>query len=161
MLQNKKAPVKCTKTILINSSPEEVWNVLVNVNLWTTWQFDIAKSIMNGRLKKNTSIIWEAEDVEFHSVIHTLEPYKRIGWRCKMLGMQLEHSWYFSKVNGVTQVTTQQTIDGFLARLFKKSVTLSIEYDILRWLEFLKMECEKSKDVHFAIPKVFYEFDSN
>jgi hypothetical protein len=158
---NRRSPVKCIKTTLIHASPQEVWNVLVNVNLWATWQFDISKSMINGKLQKNTSIIWEAEDVEFRSVIHTLEPYRKIGWSCKMLGMRLDHNWYLSEVNGITQVTTRQNIDGFLAKLFRKTISMSIEYDILRWLEFLKMECEKSKYPQYYIPKLFYEFESN
>ena len=55
---NNNAPVKCSKTILINASPDKVWSVLTNIDRWATWQTDITMPKLNGELKLSTTFDW-------------------------------------------------------------------------------------------------------
>ena len=90
---NNKAPVKCSKTILINASPEKVWSVLTNIDQWATWQTDITKPKLNGELKLNTTFDWKTGGVKIHSTLLTVEPFNHFGWTGKTFGMVAIHNW--------------------------------------------------------------------
>jgi uncharacterized protein YndB with AHSA1/START domain len=140
---NNNAPVKCSKTILINASSEKVWAVITNIHQWANWQTDITKSKVNGQLKPTSTFDWKTGGAKIHSTLHTVEPFYRIGWTGKTFGMYAIHNWTLSETNGQTQVAVDESMEGFLAGLFKESFNKNLEKSMLNWLNLLKKECEK------------------
>jgi hypothetical protein len=53
------------------------------------------------------------------------------------------HNWTLSELGRKTMVVVDESMEGFLAGLFKKSFNKRLEKSILKWLELLKQECEK------------------
>ena len=53
------------------------------------------------------------------------------------------HNWTLDQENGNTRVTVIETMEGFLAVLFKKSFNKNLEKGMIKWLELLKGESEK------------------
>ena len=140
---NSNAPVKCSKTITINASSEKVWSVLTNIDNWSNWQTDIKSPKLKGQLQPNSTFVWKTGGAKVHSTLHTVEPYKQFGWTGKTYGMYAIHNWTFSESNGKTTVSVNESMQGFLAGLFKKSFNRSLEKGMQHWLELLKKECEK------------------
>lgn len=140
---NTNAPVKCSKTILINASPEKVWSVLTNINNWANWQPEISKVQLFGELKPESSFNWKTGGAIIHSTLHTVDLNKNFGWTGKTFGMYAIHNWTLTEVNGQTKVTVDESMEGFFAKLFKKSFNKNLEKGMQNWLEFLKKECEK------------------
>lgn len=142
---NTTAPVKCSKKITINTDSKKVWKVLTNIDKWSTWQTDISKSKLNGELKSGTTFDWKTNGLKIHSTLHTVEPISQFGWTGKTFGMFAIHNWTLAKKNNKTTVEVNESMEGLLAKLFKKSFNKNLENGMQRWLELLKRECEKQK----------------
>ncbi len=140
---NNNAPVKCNKTITISASSERVWAAMANINNWIYWQTDISKSKLNGELKPNSTFDWKSGGVKIHSTLHTVEPLKQIGWTGKTFRMYAIHNWTISEKNGKTEVNVEESLEGFFAKLLKKTFNKSLENGMQNWLGLLKQECEK------------------
>jgi uncharacterized protein YndB with AHSA1/START domain len=140
---NNNAPVKCTKTIIIKVSGEKVWNVLTDINNWSTWQSDIGQAKLNGELEPEATFKWKTGGVKILSTLHTVEPFYSFGWTGKTFGMFAIHNWSLVETNGHTEVTVDESMEGILTKLFKKSFNKNLEIGMENWLNLLKIECEK------------------
>lgn len=140
---NGEAPVKCSKSILINADPAKVWSVLTNINDWDKWQSEISQPRLNGPLKPNSTFTWKTGGAKIHSTLHTVEPNKAFGWTGKTFGMFAIHNWNLVVENGGTRVTVNESMEGFLTGLFKKSFNKNLEKGMIKWLEMLKVESEE------------------
>ena len=140
---NNNAPVKCSKTISIKASPGKVWSVMTNIDQWANWQTDISNPKLNGQLKPNSTFDWKTGGAKIHSTLHTVDTFNRIDWTGKTFGILAIHAWTLTEVNGQTQVVVEESMEGFLAGLFKKTFNRNLEKGMQNWLELLKKECEK------------------
>ena len=140
---NLQAPVTCRKSIQIEANSQKVWSVLTNINEWSNWQTDIHKPTLNGKLQCDTEFDWKTGGVKIHSTLHIVEPFKNFGWTGKTFGMYAIHNWILTDVNRMTEVVVEESIEGFLAILFKKSFNKKLEKGMQKWLDLLKIECEK------------------
>lgn len=140
---NSNAPVKCSKTVTVNASIEKVWAALTDINNWKSWQTDISKSKLNGDLIPETTFDWKSGGTSIHSKLHTVEPFKYFGWTGKAFGMLAIHNWTLKEANGQTIVSVGESMEGFVASLFRKSLNSNLEKGMQTWLSLLKKECEK------------------
>jgi uncharacterized protein YndB with AHSA1/START domain len=140
---NYNAPVKCCKTISIHATPQRVWQVLTDINKWSVWQADISHSSVQGEIKANTTFKWKTGGTNITSTIHTAKTNHLLGWTGKTMGLLAIHNWTLDYKDGNTTITVDESMDGILAILFKKSFNKSLEKGMLHWLELLKKECEK------------------
>lgn len=140
---NNNAPVKCSKAITINANSVRVWTVMTNINDWASWQTDISNPKLNGELKPDTTFDWKTGGTTIHSTLHTVEPFQNFGWRGKTFGMFAIHNWTLTEINRQTQVSVDESMEGFFAKIFKKSFNKNLEKGMQHWLDLLKKECEK------------------
>ena len=141
---NHKAPVKCSKSISINASCEEVWKILTDINLWANWQTDISNPKINGELKPETTFTWITGGAKIHSTLHTVAPYKDFGWTGKTFGLLAIHNWTLSEINGKIEVSVAESMEGFLTKIFKKTFQKNLEKGMQNWLDLLKVTCEQA-----------------
>ena len=139
---NNNAPVKCSKQITINASAEKIWEVITNINNWANWQTDISQSKLHGELITGSTFDWKTGGARIHSTLHTVEPYRHFGWTGKTFGMFAIHNWTLIENHGKTVVIVDESMDGFLAKLFKSSFNKNLEKGMWHWLELLKKTCE-------------------
>ena len=140
---NINAPVKCSKTITINANSEKVWQVITNIDKWATWQTEISNPKLNGELKPKTTFDWKTGGAKIHSTLHTVEPFRQFGWTGKTFGMFAIHNWTVTEKDGKTTVNVDESMEGFFAKLLKKSFNKNLEKGMQTWLDLLKKECEK------------------
>ena len=141
-LTNNHAPVKCSKSILIHATPQEVWNILTNIDQWDNWQTDIRKPKLMGELKPNTRFDWETGGAKIRSTLHTVQPYKEIGWTGETFGARAIHNWTIAEVDGATQVSVDECMEGLMTWLFKDLFNKNLAKGMQHWLELLKAKCE-------------------
>lgn len=139
---NNNAPVKCSKSIVIKASKEKVWEVLADINRWPDWQTDISYAKINTQLAPNATFDWKTGGAKIQSTLHTVEPPYHFGWTGKTVGLLAIHNWTLKVANEQTIVTVDESMEGVLAKIFKKSFNTSLERGMIRWLELLKAECE-------------------
>ena len=141
---NESAPVKCTKSVFIDASPERVWRVLTDIDRWSKWQTDISFSKQNGGLQAGETFTWKTGGVKISSVIHTAELNSQFGWTGKTIGVSAIHNWILEPHEAGTNVTVAESLEGWLASLLKGVFNKNLEKGMSRWLNLLKTECEKS-----------------
>jgi len=79
--------------------------------------------------------------MKINSTILSLEPEKSLCWSGSALGIRAIHTWELeSKENGKTLVTTAESMEGILARLFVS--TTKLEEILSEWLSDLKAASE-------------------
>jgi uncharacterized protein YndB with AHSA1/START domain len=140
---NENAPVKCSKAIVINATADKVWKVLTDINRWSQWQTEISESKIYGPTVPNTVFNWKTGGAKIQSQIHTVNPFRQFGWTGKAMGMYAIHNWELSEENGTTIVTVEESMEGLVARLLKKSINKNLLKGMIVWLELLKKESEK------------------
>ena len=140
---NNNAPVKCSKTITINASSEKVWKVMTDINNWATWQTEISNPKLKGELKPNSTFVWKTGGAKINSTLHTVEPNKQFGWTGQTFGMFAIHNWTITEINGRTTVSADESMEGFFAKLLKKSFNKNLEKGMQHWLDLLKQQCEQ------------------
>ncbi len=122
---------------------KKVWTVLTNINNWDNWQTDISKPKLNGELKPNSTFDWKSGGAKIHSTLHTVEPFQKIGWTGKTFGMFAIHNWIITEKDGNIEVSVEESLEGFFAKLLKNSFNKSLANGMQNWLDLLKKECEK------------------
>ena len=140
---NMHAPVTCKKSIQIEANSQKVWSVLTNINEWANWQTDIRMPALQGPLQPNATFDWKTGGAKIHSTLHTVEPFKNFGWTGKTFGMYTIHNWVLTDLNRMTEVLVEESMEGLLASLFKKSFNRNLEKSMQKWLDLLKLECER------------------
>jgi uncharacterized protein YndB with AHSA1/START domain len=140
---NPDAPVKASKSIHINARPETVWAVLSDIDNWAAWQTDISRPQLNGPLRPGTPFDWKTGGAGIHSTLHTVMPGQQLGWTGTGFGMYAIHNWTLTAVPGGTQVTVDESMQGWLPRWFKTSFNKMLASGMQHWLEQLKVEAEK------------------
>lgn len=140
---NSNAPVKCSKSIIINADSAKVWSILTHIDNWATWQTDITRPKLNGKLQPDTTFDWKTGGAEIHSTLHTVIQHRYFGWTGKTFGIYAIHNWKLTETNGQTQVSVEESMEGFFARLLKKTFNKNLEKGMQNWLYLLKLESEK------------------
>jgi hypothetical protein len=116
---------------------------MTDIDKWRDWQTDISKAKLNGTLQPETTFDWRTGGASIHSILHTVEENRRIGWTGDSLGTRAIHNWTLDEVNGSTQVFVEESMEGLLMRLFKGAFNKNLEKGMMNWLVLLKTECEK------------------
>ncbi len=139
---NHNAAVKFTMAIDINATQVKVWSVLTDIDKWPSWQTDIKYASLNGPLEADTTFDWKSGGVKIHSRLHTVNPYRQFGWTGKTIGISAIHNWTINAKADNVSITVEESMEGFLVNLFKKSFNRALEDGLKQWLEYLKKECE-------------------
>jgi len=106
------------------------------------WQPDISEASISGPLAAGAHFTWTTGGAKIHSRIALLEPGSRLAWTGTAFQAKAVHVWRLKRLpDGQTEITTEESMDGFLLGLFFSSEKLQ-END-RRWLEDLKQAAER------------------
>jgi len=139
---NEKAPVFSKASMIIHASPQKVWEKLADIDHWNTWLLTVSRSKLNGDLKTNSTFDWKTGSYHIHSTLRTVEQFSKLGWTGKVYGIFAIHNWTFRQVDGNTEVQVSESMQGLVARVFKKSFNRSLRQDMSQSLLYLKQACE-------------------
>ncbi|RZK22385.1 MAG: polyketide cyclase/dehydrase [Hymenobacter sp.] len=140
---NPAAPVHSKHTLRIEAPAERVWQVLSQINAWPTWQPDIAYAHLPGPAQNGARFEWSASGyLPIHSTLHTVEPGVSFGWSATAFGSFAVHNWQFSSQEGYTEVTAEETMEGWLVRLLRPIMQPALDQGNARWLARLKQAAE-------------------
>lgn len=141
---NPAAPVRSKHTLRIEAPAERVWQVLSEVNAWPTWQPDIAYAHALGPVQNGGRFDWSASGfLPIHSTLHTVEPGAAFGWSATAFGSFAVHNWQFTSHEDYTDVTAEETMEGWLVRLLQPIMQPALDQGNARWLGYLKQAVER------------------
>jgi len=140
---NHQAPVVCHSSIFIEASLKIVWKILMDINCWTAWQPNITQSKLLGPLQPQTDFEWKMNGIRIRSTLCKVKKFQKLIWTGKSIGTFAIHQWTLIPKDGGVIVETTESLEGWIAILFKKSILKNLEKGLEEWLEHLKQECEK------------------
>jgi uncharacterized membrane protein len=141
---HQNAPVKIQQSVTINAPIEKVYAIFTNVDEWPKWQKDITAAKLNGTLHPGSTIDWKTGGLSIHSTLHTVLPNKCIGWSGKAFGAFAIHTWRFEQHGDVTTITVNESMEGWLVKLFKGYFQEHLGPATQNWLQYLKNEAENN-----------------
>lgn len=139
---NENAPVKSKSQIEINTPVDAVWEILTDINNWTTWQKDVSKTVVHGEIKQGTKFDWKAGGLSFKSEIHTSNPKSMFGWTGITLGASAIHNWFFEAKGNMTVVRVEESLQGIFPGLFSGYFQKNLDEGVVRNLKELKTAAE-------------------
>lgn len=142
-LDMKKAPVLAKGTIVIKASPEKVFKQLADINHWNTWLTEVSQAKLNGPLLPKSTFDWTTGGMKIHSILQKVNPYSALGWTGKVYGIYAIHNWEFKNLNGNTQVSVAESMQGLLAGVFSGYFNKTLKKDMQASLVLLKKTCEQ------------------
>jgi uncharacterized protein YndB with AHSA1/START domain len=139
---NKEAPAIGVAEALVKAPIEMVWSILTNFKSWPSWNKNVSKIQLQGDVKIGTSFVWVAGGSKIVSRLEEVDAPNRLAWSGKTLGIRALHVWIFEKKDEGTHVHTEESLDGFIVRLFtgimKKILTTRLNQSVMA----LKTEAE-------------------
>jgi uncharacterized protein YndB with AHSA1/START domain len=152
-----KSAVFVRNQIVIPAPPERVWNWLLRAELWPDWYNNSAEvhflSHTGPDLRNRSRFRWKTFGVRITSKVLEFEPNVRLAWDARGIGIEAYHVWVLTPLaDGSTHVLTEETQNGWLARLGKRLMPNRM-YDMhQQWLEGLSAKAQAGQPV--AVPAV-------
>ena len=141
---NPAAPVRSRHTVRIEAPADRAWQVLSQVNQWPAWQPEIAYAHLPGPVQNGARFDWSASGyLPIHSTLHTVEPGVAFGWSGAAFGSFAVHNWQFVSHEGYTEVSAEETMEGWLVRLLRPIMQPALDRANARWLARLKHAAEQ------------------
>ncbi len=128
--------------IVISAEPAAIWRVLARAEEWPEWYPNSADihflSHAGPDLRDRSRFRWKTFGVRITSKVLEFEPERRIAWDAHGIGLRGYHSWLLTPLDGGrTLVVTEETQNGWLARLANSLFPARMERMHQLWLEEL------------------------
>jgi uncharacterized protein YndB with AHSA1/START domain len=134
------APLQFSQQITINASPERVWSLLTDLYSWPRWQPAITQITVDS-FHPGTPFSWRTQDETIRSTVELMTPLHQFAFTGDVLNFHAIYVFTLTALpGGGTQVAMQESVGGFLIRLFYAQSTLDQTGQI--WLQDLKLYAE-------------------
>ena len=138
------AGVYVRNEIDIPAPPETVWAWLVRAEQWPAWYPNSRNvHILEGPrpdLAAGTRFRWWTFGVTITSTVEEFEPPARLAWNAVAPGIRAYHAWLIEKTPVGTRVLTEETQNGFLAKLGSVLMPNRMHHHHQIWLEQLRIK---------------------
>ncbi len=138
----QNAPVHQCAEIKINAKPNIVWTILTEINDWPIWNSSVSKVTFTEQLSPGSSFTWRSKGSSINSVLESVTDCKNFEWSGRSFGATAVHKWVLEQTEFGTRVIVEESMDGWLVRLFKSRMNKLLAKDMNAWLTQLKNEAE-------------------
>jgi hypothetical protein len=138
------APVVSSVELEIEAPVDAVWDVLVAIDAWPEWNPDVKSASIEGPAAVGTSFRWKAGPSTIRSTIVSAERPRLIAWTGKTLGIRAIHVWRLEPRNGRTLVRTEESYEGLVSRILRRSLQKTLDKALADGVANLKAEAEKT-----------------
>lgn len=139
---NPQAPAIARHEIVIDASSETIWQILADINHWSTWYPNVSTSTLEGRLEPGSIFRWKSGGTAIVSTLKDVEPLHRMSWTGQALGTRAVHIWVLEPQETGVLVRTEESFDGWLVRPFKRMMQKMLDTSLQVWLDHLKQRAE-------------------
>ena len=136
-------PVRSGGEIDVAAPPQVVWEVLTRFENWPNWNPEVKSLSFPGPLAPGTEFRWKSGPGTIVSTLERVEAPNYIAWRGRTLTIDAYHEWWLEPRDGGTQVRTQESFSGLLARLLRGTLQKALDKSFKDALERLKREAER------------------
>ena len=140
---NTSAPVLGQSEIEIAARPELVWEVLTTIERWPDWNPAVKKVSMRDGLAPGSTFRWKAGPGTITSTLQRVERPRVIAWAGRTFGIKANHVYTLEPRDGKPLVTTEESYDGLVSRLFRRPLQKTLDRAFAEGLGYLKAEAER------------------
>jgi uncharacterized protein YndB with AHSA1/START domain len=136
-----RAPVHIKNEIEIPVPPDRVWAWLIRAALWPTWYPNSSHVQITGGgtdLGPGTKFRWRTFSARLRSEVEEFVPPERLAWTGRGPGVDVYHAWLISPTSAGSDVLTEESQYGTLARLDHEARPLRMFEGHEKWLRALK-----------------------
>jgi|HubBroStandDraft_4_1064222.scaffolds.fasta_scaffold252588_1 uncharacterized protein YndB with AHSA1/START domain len=131
----------------MNAPPEAVWEWLLRADLWPQW-YPNSKNLTylepsEGPLQLGSTFRWTTFGTTIVSRVEEFVPSERIAWNAKATGVDAYHAWLIERTEKGCRVLTEETQNGWLARLGSLLMPARMGKYHQIWLERLAQQAAK------------------
>ena len=137
------SPVVSAAELDIDAPIETVWSVLTAVEEWPSWNPDVKAVSLAGPFAEGSTFRWKAGPGTITSVVEQVDRPRLLAWSGRTLGIRAVHVWHLSATNGTTHVRTEESYDGFVARVLRRSLQKTLDTALADGARYLKAEAER------------------
>lgn len=143
---DRNAPARSAAATTIAAPIETVWRVQAELERWPEWNPDVARIEVLGPVAPGTVFRWKAGGLNIVSELRVVDPPHTIGWTGRAFGLRAVHVWRFTEIEDGTRVHTEESFDGWLARLLPGTMKRALDSALEKGLAALRAECERATD---------------
>lgn len=140
---DRAAPTVGSSELEIAAPPEIVWDVLTNVAAWPTWNPDVRSASLDGALVEGTHFRWKSGPGTITSTLRRVEPPHLIAWTGTTFGIEAIHVHRLERRGDATIVSSEESWNGLLVRLLRRSMGRTLQKALDSGLQHLKAEAER------------------
>jgi uncharacterized protein YndB with AHSA1/START domain len=120
---------------------EVVWAWLIRAGLWPTWYRNSKRVVIEGGepdLRPGSKFRWTTFGVRLDSKVEEFVPGERLAWSARATGIDAYHAWLIENRPSGCYVLTEETQNGWLARLSNVLRPRNMSMQHQNWLEGLQ-----------------------
>jgi len=136
------APVVERGSVRIAADASIVWNLISDIDGWPRWNPDVSSASLAGPLRPGSTFRWKAGPGTITSTLLEVDAPRRIAWRGTTLGIRAVHIWAISPTDDGTLLETEESWEGLLVSVFRRSMRKSLGGAIARGLEAVRVAAE-------------------
>jgi uncharacterized protein YndB with AHSA1/START domain len=140
---NEEAPVVSRADDEIAAPIEEVWRILTAVEEWPTWNPDVKSVSIAGPVVPGETFRWKAGPASITSTVTHVVPPRLIAWTGTTLGIRANHIWHLEQCGGRTNVRTEESYEGLVARVLRRSLQKTLDTALRNGVRHLRVEAER------------------
>lgn len=140
---NRNAPVLAASKIEIAADPETIWGIMAAVDHWPDWNPAVKSAFLDGEFIPGSTFRWKTSHATITSTLQQVEEPKILAWTGKTTGINAIHVWRLEPRGSKTIITTEESWEGFLSRIFRSSMQKMLQKSIDDGLVYLKAKAEK------------------
>ena len=118
--------------------------MLTAIEQWPSWNPDVRSVSVIAPVAEGSTFRWKAGPGTIASLVEHLDRPRLIAWSGKTLGIRAYHVWHLEGQNGRTLVRTEESYDGLVARLLRRSLQKTLDTALADGVRYLKAEAEKA-----------------
>jgi carbon monoxide dehydrogenase subunit G len=138
------APVVSSREIEIDAPIDHVWGVLTAIERWPTWNPDVKSVSIDDPVAEGVTFRWKAGPGTITSRVEHFERPRLVAWSGRTLGIRAIHVWRLETRNGKTVARTEESYDGLVARVLRRSLQKTLDTALTDGAGYLKAEAEKA-----------------
>jgi uncharacterized protein YndB with AHSA1/START domain len=137
------APVFSTHEIEIDAPIDRVWGILTAIEQWPAWNPDVKSMSVDGPVAEGVTFRWKAGPGTITSRVEHLARPRLVAWSGRTLGIRAVHIWRLEARDGTTLASTEESYDGLVARVLRRSLQKTLDTALTDGAGYLKAEAEK------------------
>ena len=137
------SPVVSVTEVEIGAPIERVWAVLTDVEHWPAWNPDVKSVSVEGPVAEGSTFRWKAGPAKITSFVEHVNRPRVVAWSGKTLGIRAMHVWRLEGEDGRTRVRSEESYEGVVAGLLRRSLQKILDKALADGAGYLKAEYER------------------